>query len=288
MTRPTLAVSPVALAIALAVLPSGRSLTAQEPPHYLRDRGTGVRTSLLGSYVRHGELLVYPFFEWYADRNLEYKPSELGYGASLVDYRGRYRASEGILFFGYGVTPDIAIEFEGAVISAELRTSPRDTSSAKPPRVQESGLGDVEGQIRWRFQRETETRPELFTYFGTVFPLQKSKHLIGTQDWEAFFGLGLVRGFRWGTLTVRAAAEYGRAAHPHFDAGEYAIEYLRRLSPAWRVVAAIEGNQVDEVSLLTEAQWHVARQAVLKLNSGWGLTKNATDFAPEVGIIFSF
>lgn len=281
-------VAPLALAIALAAVPAGRPLAAQDLAPYLRDRGTGVRTSLLGTYVRQGELLVYPFFEWYADGNLEYKPSELGYGPSEVDYRGRYRASEGIVFFGYGITPDLALEFEAAVIAAELRTSASDTSSAKPSAVQESGLGDVEGQVRWRFQRETATRPELFTYVGTVLPLQKTKNLIGTQDWEFFFGFGVTRGFRWGTLTLRAAGEYARAANPKFDAGEYAIEYLRRLSPAWRIVAAIEGNQVDEVSLLTELQWHLSRHALLKLNSGLGLTTNATDFAPEVGIMFSF
>jgi len=281
------AASAVVLAVALAIEPSGRTIVAQELPSYLRDRGTGIRTSHLGSYVRHRELLVYPFFEWYADRNLEYKPAELGYGPSQLDYRGRYRASEGLLWFGYGATPDLAIELEAAVITAELRTSADDTSRAKPSAVEESGLGDVEGQIRWRFQRETATRPELFTFVGTVLPLQKTKHIIGTQDWEFFFGLGLTRGFSWGTLTVRAAGEYARAATPKFDAGEYAIEYLRRLSPAWRVVAAIEGNQVDEVSLLTEAQWHFSRHAILKLNNGWGLTTNATDFAPEVGIMFA-
>ncbi len=281
------AASAVVLAVALAIVPSGRTIVAQELPSYLRDRGTGIRTSHLGSYVRHRELLVYPFFEWYADRNLEYKPAELGYGPSQLDYRGRYRASEGLLWFGYGATPDLAIELEAAVITAELRTSADDTSRAKPSAVEESGLGDVEGQIRWRFQRETATRPELFTFVGTVLPLQKTKHIIGTQDWEFFFGLGLTRGFSWGTLTVRVAGEYARAATPKFDAGEYAIEYLRRLSPAWRVVAAIEGNQVDEVSLLTEAQWHFSRHAILKLNNGWGLTTNATDFAPEVGIMFA-
>jgi len=286
MTRPTLAAS-LGLAFAVAVLSSGRPAAAQELPAFLRDRGTGVRTSLLGTYVRQGELLVYPFFEYYADRNLEYKPSELGYGASRLDYRGRYRASEGILFFGYGVTPDLALEFEAAVISAELKTSANDTSSARPPEVQESGLGDVEGQIRWRFQRETETQPEFFTYFGTVFPLQKTRRIIGTQDWEFFAGLGLVRGFHWGTLTFRAAAEYDRAERK-VDAGEYAIEYLRRLSPAWRVIAAIEGNQVDEVSLLTEVQWHISRHAIFKVNNAWGFTTNATDFAPEVGLMFAF
>ena len=266
-------------------------LAAQQPsdePAYLRDRGTGIRTSLLGTYVRHGEFLVYPFFEWYADNNLEYKPSELGYGTANTDYRGRYRASEGILFFGYGLTGDIALEFEAAVITAELETAANDTSSAKPAKVSESGLGDVEGQIRWRFQRETETRPELFTYFGTVFPLQKDKHLIGTQHWEYFFGVGLVRGYRWGTMTFRVAGEFVPAATPSFDAGEYAIEYLRRLSPAWRIVGAIEGNQVDEISLITEAQWSPSSRVTFKFNNALGLTPNATDIAPEIGVVFSF
>jgi len=287
-----LTLSRILVNAAAAAILTTSPLTAQEPsaddPPYLRDRGTGVRTSLLGSYVRQGELLVYPFFEWYADKDFEYKPSELGYGPSIVDYRGRYRASEGILFFGYGVTADLALEFEAAVISAEVRTSAADTSSGKVPQVRESGLGDVEGQIRWRFQRETATRPELFTYFGTVLPLQKDKHIIGTQHWEHFFGIGLTRGYRWGTFTVRVAGEYSAASQPKFDAGEYAFEVLRRLSPKWRVVAAIEGNQVDEISLLTELQWQPSRHATFKFNSGLGLTMNATDFAPEVGVMISF
>jgi hypothetical protein len=244
-----------------------------------------VRTSLLGSYVRQGELVIYSFYEYYSDRNLEYKPSELGYGLN-TDFRGRYRASEGLLFFGYGLSQDIVLEFEAAVITAELRKSPSDTATV-PARIRESGLGDVEGQIRWRFQRETETRPEFFTYFGTVLPLQKSKKIIGTQDWEHFFGIGLTRGFRWGTLTLRTAAGYDHGTK-QFDAGEYAIEWLRRLSPSWKVVAAIEGNQIDEVSLLTEVQWFISRHAVLKINNGLGLTPNATDFAPEIGFMLSF
>ena len=279
------AVGPAILAAALVLVPTSRGPAAQELPSYLRDRGTGVRTSMLGTYVRKGELLVYPFFEWYADHNLEYKPSELGYGL-YRDFRGRYRASEGILFFGYGLTNDVAIEMEAAIITAEIRKSPSD-SSAMPPRVRESGLGDVEAQLRWRVQREAATRPEIYTFFETVFPFQRDRNLIGTQDWEFSFGLGLSRGYRWGTLTLRAGAEYSREAR-QVDAGEYAVEYLRRLSRAWRVVAAIEGVQFDEVSLLTEVQWHFAPHAILKLNNGWGLTPNATDVAPEVGIMFSF
>jgi hypothetical protein len=256
---------------------------SQDQPAYLRDRGPGVRTSLLGTYIARGEFLVYPFFEWYADGNLEYKPSELGYGLNR-DFRGRYRASEGILFLGYGLTRDLIVEFEAAVISAELRKSPLDSATV-PARVRESGLGDVEGQIRWRFQRETMTRPEFFTYFGAVFPLQKTRKIIGTQHWEHFFGVGMTRGLAWGTWTFRLAAEYSWESR-QLDAGEYAIEYLRRVSPGLRVVAGIEGNQVDEVSLLTELQWFIGRHASVKLNNAWGLTTNATDFAPEVGIMF--
>ena len=172
-------------AVAIAALGT-QAAGAQDLPPHLRDRGTGVATSMFGTYVRQGELLVYPFIEWYADHDLEYKPSELGFGLD-TDYRGRYRATEGLLFLSYGITDDLAIELEAAVISAEQRKAPNDTS-AMPARVRESGLGDVEGQIRWRFLRETVSRPEAFSYFEAVLPLQPNRRLIGTPDWE--FKLG--------------------------------------------------------------------------------------------------
>jgi hypothetical protein len=269
--------------LACVSLPS--AAIGQEPPAYLRDRGPGIATSMLGTYVRPGELLVYTFLEWYADANLEYKPSELGYGGD-TDYRGRYRATEGLLFLSYGVSRRLAIELEAAYIGAELEKAATDPS-AMPGEVEETGLGDVEGQIRWRLQEETARRPELFTYFETVFPLQRQRRLIGTRDWEHKLGVGLTRGYRWGTLSVRTSVEYARG-EGKIDAGEYAIEYLKRLSPGLRIVAAIEGNQLDEVALLTEVQWHVTPRVFVRFNHGLGLTTNATDFAPEVGVMFSF
>lgn len=257
---------------------------AQDAP-FLRDRGTGVATSMFGTYVREGELLIYPFVEWYDDPNLEYKPSELGYGSD-VDYRGRYRATEGLLFLGYGITRNVALEFEAAVITATLEKSPADPS-AMPERVRESGLGDVEAQLRWRWKEETATGPEAFTYFETVFPVQRSKRLIGTSEWEYKLGVGATRGYQFGTMTLRAAVEYSRE-EGKLDAGEYAIEYLRRLSPKWRVVALIEGNQLDEVALITEAQWHFHPRAFLKLNNAWGLTTNASRAEPEAGVMIAF
>jgi hypothetical protein len=37
-----------------------------------------------------------------------------------------------------------------------------------------------------------------------------------------------------------------------------------------------------------EAQWFVRPNVFVKLNSGVGLTSKATDWAPEIGVVFSF
>lgn len=50
---------------------------AQRLPPYLADRGTGIATSMFGEYVHKGELLVYPFHEFTAFNQFEYKPAEL-------------------------------------------------------------------------------------------------------------------------------------------------------------------------------------------------------------------
>ena len=190
---------PVALALLVA-----SSLQAQaDPAPWLRDRGPGLPTSMFGTYIQRGEWIVYPFFEYYRDDDYEYKPAELGYGLE-VDFRGRFRASEGILFLGYGLTDWLAIEFEGAVIDATLHTASAD-SSGIPGRIHESGGGDVEGQLRARWWPESATRPELFSYFEAVSPQQTDQPLTGTPDWELKFGTGAIRGFSWGTITLRAA-----------------------------------------------------------------------------------
>jgi hypothetical protein len=76
-----------------------------------RDRGEGIPTDMFGTYIRGGELLVYPFFEYYRNKDFEYKPEELGYAGS-EDFRGRYRASEGLIYLGYGLSERMAVELE--------------------------------------------------------------------------------------------------------------------------------------------------------------------------------
>jgi hypothetical protein len=270
----------------LAVPPVSAGQLGPDPsnPVYLQDRGTGVPTSMFGTYIRKKELIVYPFYEYYRDEDFEYKPEEFG-AQGDVDYRGRYRAHEGLFFLGYGLTDNLAVEFEAAVITASFNKSAADPSTLLPE-INESGLGDVEGQIRWRWRTETERRPEWFSYTEFVVPHAKDKPLIGTPGVELKFGTGLIRGFGWGTLTARAAVEYSHASSSPWDLGEYAVEYLKRLSSKWRVYVGLEGTQ-DEVSLITEAQWHIVPHGFVRFNNGLGLTSKATDWTPELGILFT-
>jgi len=253
-------------------------------PEYLRDRGTGIPLSMFATYIREGEFIFYPFFEYYRDKDAEYAPDEFGF-ADDTDYRGNYQAREALLFFGYGFSDRLAAEFEMAVIDATLDKSP-DDPSPMPSKVTESGLGDVEGQIRYRWQAETESRPGIFSYFETVFPLQKDKELIGTSAWEFKFGTGLIKGFSFGTVALRAAMEYD-ASEKKYEVGETALEWVRRLSSRFRVYAGAEGFQ-DEWEGIAELQWHAAPNIYVKFNSAFGLTSKAEDWAPEVGIVFSF
>jgi len=109
--------------------------------------------------------------------------------------------------------------------------------------------------------------------------------LIGTQDWEYALGFAAIKGHRWGTLTGRVALGYSES---QVELGEYAVEYVKRLSPRWRFLAAVEGEQTDEIAAIVEGQVRLGRHVLLKLNSGFGLTTKAPDVAPEVGLLFSF
>ncbi len=261
------------------------STTAQEQlPVYLQDRGTGIPTSMFGTYVRPGELLVYPFIEYYMDSDMEYSPDELGHDLD-IDYRGKYRATEALIFIGYGLSKHWAIEFEVAIIEASLEKASEDISDL-PDKVKESGLGDVEGQIRYRWFGEKEMRPEIFNYFEYVIPTQDEGSLIGTTDWEFKLGIGAVKGFNWGTITLRTAVEYDKAEDTT-EIGEIAVEYLKRINPSWRVFLGIEGEQ-DEWECIPELQWHFRPNMFLKMNSAFALTSKAEDWAPEIGIMMSF
>ena len=129
----------------------------REVPDYLYDRGTGTPVSIFSTYIEKGELLIYPFYEYYYDNDLEYEPYDFGL-RSKQEYHGRYEAHEGLIFIGYGITDKLAIELVAGIISAKFNKSEKDTS-ALAKEIKESGLSDIEGQIRWRWNRENLNTP---------------------------------------------------------------------------------------------------------------------------------
>ena len=268
---------PGAVAVLLAI-----SALAQSPA-YLQDRGPGIPTSMFGTYVQRHELLVYPFLE-YTVQNLEYKPSEMGYGVN-EDFRGRFRQTEALIFLGYGVSDRLALEFEAAVTSATLRKSSLDPSGL-PSSVHEAGLGDTQVQANWRWSFETASRPEVWSYLEADLPLQKSRKLIGTQGLGLKLGTGVTKGFPIGTFTLRVAAQHEKGQGT-VEIGEYAFEYLKRVSPRWRLYTGIEGSQ-DEIEYIFEVQRRLSEHAFIKINNAFGITSKAPRWAPEIGIVFSF
>jgi hypothetical protein len=275
----------IALLPAFSISLTATSSAAGELPAYLSDRGEGIPTSLVGTYVQSHELLVYPFYEYTINSDQEYKPAELGYGLEQ-DFRGQRIDHEILMLATYGLSDRVAIEIESALwTTATLRTAESDPSGV-PSELTERGLGDTQAEVRWKWSNETARRPEFFSYFETVFPLQKNRVLIGTSEWELTQGFGAIKGFGFGTLTARASVTW-TSSDNQIVFGEYDLEYLKRTGPAWRWAVSLEGEQ-DELELIPEAQWHFRPNAFLKLNTGFGLTSKTPDLAPEVGVVFSF
>jgi len=285
---PALKVRALARAAILGVLVSMRAATAiaqSQLPDYLADRGTGIATSMFGEYVSAGEFVFYPFYENTRFHEYEYKPAELGYALDQ-DFRGPFVEHEANSFFAYGLTSRILLELESAYwTTATLRKNSSDPS-ALPPVLKESGFGDTQAELRYRMMQETIGRPELFSYLEVDFPFQRHRRIIGTQGWEYKFGVGAIKGFSFGTLTFRIAGESTQEDHRP-ALGEYAVEYLKRLSSKVRFYTGIEGDQ-DEVEYIVEGQYWLSRHVHLKLNTAVGVTSKAADFAPEVGVFFSF
>jgi hypothetical protein len=275
-----------AMALTIPLLP--RPARASAPPDRLRDRGPGVSSSLPGTYIERGQFLVYPFFAYSLDHDREYQPEEFGYPSS-EDYLAKYHDTSAQIFLAYGVSDWLALEFETGHIEATFEKDPADPT-ATPVKITEKGVGDIEGQVRLRLLRETEGRPEIFGYVEITAPSNSDKVLIGDEFWEFRPGVGFARGFSWGTMSIRTTYEYNRD-NSHPDLGETSLEYLRRLSPAWRLHLAFEGGETgapDEWEFQTGLQWRVADAVLLKFDNAVGVTPKATDWSPQAGVMFAF
>ena len=261
------------------------AMSFQDLPPWLYDRGDGVHNSMFGTYTRKNELQVYLFYEYTVNRDEEYKPEEIGF-VGTQDFRAKRVDHEFLIFLAYGITEDLMVEFESAVWTKATQHKASGDTSAMPSTLSEHGLGDTEGQIRWRFVHESQGVPEVLAFFEYVLPLQKERRLIGTQDWELELGFQITKGFSFGTFTAKISYAYDRA-ESKAELGEYALEYTKRLSDQWRIVLCVEGTQ-DEVEGIAEIQWMPTKNIMFKFNMAVGLTSKAADLAPELGILISF
>jgi hypothetical protein len=276
----------VALVATITGLPTEARAQAG-PLDRSRDRGAGIPASMFGTYIERHQLILFPFVAYTRDHDREYNPARLGFGLD-EDFRARFQSTEVQIFAAYGVTDWLALEFEASRIRATFDKSNRDTS-ALPARIVESGLADIEGHLRLRVLRETDGRPEVFGFVEITAPSQKASLLIGDKDWDFRPGLGVVRGFSWGTMTFRTNVEWNRDDR-HLDLGESSIEYLRRLSPSWRLNLAIEGGETgapDEWELVTGVQWRLADCLLVKADNVVGLFSKATDWSPQIGLMLA-
>jgi hypothetical protein len=265
------------------------NIYAQKPGQlrYDNDQGDGISTSLFGTYIQKGELLLYPYFEYSMDHNREYQPSQYGFGPEQ-DFLAKYKSREGGLFFGYGVTDKLAIEFEASYMKATFEKDPRDLF-ATPNRIIEKGLGDIESQIRWLWMRPHGGWPEIQGFLEITIPSQKHKLFIGDKDWDFRPGVVLSKNYTWGKMSFRTDLEYNRESSG-IDIGETAIEYLKRLSSPLRLVLAIEGGEggaPDEWSFISGIRWQISNSVSLKFDNSLGITSKASDWAPQVGLVFS-
>jgi hypothetical protein len=276
----------VALVASIPAVPSRAGAQAGDSRRSY-DRGPGIPASMFGTYVERHQLILFPFGAYSRDHDREYNPAALGFGLDQ-DFRGRFQSTEALVFAAYGVSDWLALEFEASRIRATFDKSSRDPS-ALPARVVESGLADFEGQIRVRVLRETNARPEIFGFVEITAPSQKRSLFIGDKEWDVRPGLGVVRGFAWGTMTFRTDVEYNRDDR-HVDLGESSIEYLRRLSRSWRLNFAIEGGETgapDEWELVTGVQWRLRDILLVKVDNVVGLFSKATDWSPQVGLMLA-
>ena len=272
----------IAAGLPEAVLAQGDTLAP-----YLRDRGTGIPASIFGTYIGTHELLIYPFFEYARDHNREYNPTDFGLPLS-ADFRGRFHSTAEQIFLGYGVNDWLAVELEVAHISATLEKSPADPVT--PARITESGITDFEAQVRARARKESPRGPEVFAYGDVTFPSHQNKVLIGDKDWDLRPGVGVTKGFSWGTMTAKIGGEWNREeSHPIL--GELALEYLKRLSAEARLFLAIEGGEAgapDEFDFIIGLQYRIANRILLKLDNSIGLQSKSPDWVPQFGVMFSF
>lgn len=283
--------SPIVLRLATLMMLltcASRPMEAQDSlPRWLKDRGDAISSSMFATYIHPGELVVYPFFEYLRDNNREYQPKEFGLGPE-IDFRGRFHSTAEQIFLGLGVNDWLALEFEMAHVSAELTKSPSD-GFLPPGKIRQSGLTDIEGQVRARVTRESARWPEFFVYSEFVARTQRARFLISENYWDIKPGVGFIKGFGFGTLSARINLEYNHE-EKKLDLGELSVEYLKRLSPNFRLFVDFEGGEtgsLDEWTTVQGFELRLSHSLFLKFDNTLGISSKADDWVPQAGLMWA-
>ncbi len=248
---------------------------------FFRDRGDGIQTSLFGTYIEKKDFIIYPFYEYYIEKDTEYNPGKLGYNLNQTQ-QGKFSAHEELVYLAYGINDWLMFEVEASIIQAKLEKSSTDLS-IMPSSFKESGIENIEGQFRWRYNRESSRRPEVYSYFLTVIPTQGNNKIIGTEGYEFKLGTGLIKGFKFGTVSANISIQYNTQGS-EYEFGGLTVDYLKRINKNFRVYVGLEGLP-NATELITELQIFPAPWMFFRLNNAIGISPDATDIAPEVGVL---
>ncbi len=64
-----------------------------------------------------------------------------------------------------------------------------------------------------------------------------------------------------------------------------ALEYLKKVNSWFRFYVGVEGTQ-EEWELINDLQFHLNEWMFIRVNNALGFSPKATDYAPEIGVVF--
>jgi hypothetical protein len=259
----------------------------QETFNFLRDRGPGMQTSLNATYLAEKEFLFYPFYEYNFVVNEEYIPMDLGYDVDQA-YEAKSSSHEALLYLGYGISDWLIAEAEVAFINFTQQKSSSDNSTMPSP-YKESGIENIDFQLRWRYWKETSKKPELFSNFVLAVPSAGSNKIIGLTGYDFKFASGLIKGFRFGTMIVSSSFQYN-TYDSQFDFLGLDIEYVKRLNDKFRVYVGFDGLPIpDAFAVSTNLQIFPKPWMFIRLGNSFGIgSSGLIDFNQEIGVAIYF
>jgi hypothetical protein len=205
--------------------------------------------------------------------------------------------SEGALWLGTGIVTGVDL----GVFIPFRQLSPDEGNS-------ESGIGDVEAELKWNFLPESETAPALALKIGVGFPSADERKGLGSGGYDLFATLLAGKGF--GPVETYLNLGYTRIdkleVEPEEGAGGEEAETLNR--SVYSASLAARWNVVEQLGLVAEVQftsaeakgddaavsatvgaiWQITPAVGIDVGGRFGLTDAAADWTILAGLNFAF